>query len=325
MALILKNTFYDIAEPQEKVNARRSSSAPPSWKPLDTSGDWDNGKNFPSDASTTFSDDECSSMTPASLGNSDGHDTDVFLSPQHSTADESESVTSNVQTIPSEKVMSWFEESDMSPTEMAGDFCCSDKPASEESESAASKPEQVPNGKFTLCLDDTVSSTITCRPGGPRTKLRSNARAFAPVPAINKGILDLIESAREVLQTSPDALSVKVSLGTMGGTTSLLAEVRSSSPEAATVQQTLSLLKATLLDIAAGSEATYILGYGSQPFTDTSCGFSCTVGCISALQEHSVCWDTYEHGFCKRFSSCRWCHPTPMDLMQIDVMLKETV
>mmetsp|Transcript_64271 Transcript_64271/g.114701 ORF Transcript_64271/g.114701 Transcript_64271/m.114701 type:complete len:279 (-) Transcript_64271:135-971(-) len=275
MTLILKNTFLDVVEPEEKVHARRSLSIPPTWKPLNPCRegcDWDGDLTLQSDASTRSnwsaaeSDDESSPMTAGS-----------------------------------------------SPS-----LCLE----AEEGDSDASDTQTPSSGKLTLCLDATVTSTIGASPAGSKTKLSSKAAAFAPHAAVPDEIRYLVEQLREVLQASPDILSVKVSEGFMGGSTTVLAEVRSCSVGAAMVGQTSCLLKATLLNTAAESESTYVLGYKSQPFQDTADGFKATVSCVSSLQEHSVCWDTYELGYCPRRNTCRWCHPLSKDLLQIVVMFK---
>lgn len=301
MTLILKNTFLDILEPEEKVNTRRSSSIPPAWKPLNPCPedcDCDVDAALWSDVSTRSnwswaeSDDESSPMTGGSLRDGDACD-----ACDHA-VDEIESVTSDAQT-----------------------------PSA---------------GRLTLCLDAAVSSTVGPVParvktklnskarsfapfsGEPETKLSSKAPAFAPQAAVPDEMRYLIEQVREVLQASPDILSVQVSEGFMGGTTTVLGEVRSCSLGAAQLGQTISLLKATLLNIAAESESTYVLGYKAQPFQDTRDGFRATVSCVSSLQEHSVCWDTYQLGYCPRRKTCRWCHPSSKDLLQLVVMFKES-
>lgn len=53
------------------------------------------------------------------------------------------------------------------------------------------------------------------------------------------------------------------------------------------------------------------------------CTLKATIGCITPLQEHSACWDTYQKGFCPHRDTCRWCHPMPKDLMQLVVLLHE--
>mmetsp|Transcript_89446 Transcript_89446/g.154837 ORF Transcript_89446/g.154837 Transcript_89446/m.154837 type:complete len:291 (-) Transcript_89446:104-976(-) len=289
MTLFVKNTFFDVEEPGEKVQTRRSSSAPPKWKPFDTCD------TLLSDVSTADSDDEVSIVTPGSLGDGDGHDSDDS-SPHSECAHEG----SECAIEGNESVVS------VTPAPTCG--------------------EAPPRVKLTLCLDDTVTSTIGTPPGRAKTKLSSKARAFAPVAAVDPELSYLVETMRETLHSSPDVLSVTVSDGIMGGSATVLAEVRSSCSclGAATIFQMLCMLKATLLNAAAESETAYVLGYGAEPFQDLHCGFQATVGCVSPLQEHSVCWDTYEQGFCPRRNTCRWCHPLPSDLMQVVVMLKET-
>lgn len=189
--------------------------------------------------------------------------------------------------------------------------------------------------KVTLCLDASVRSSEGGDAGG-RTKLSSRARAFVPTargfceetspPAegIGEEIRCVIQGVQEMLEGSPDVLGVQVSAGSMGETTTVLAELRSSGLEATTIEQTLSLLKATLLKMASESETVYVLGYHAEPFKDTKNGFKATIGCVTSLHEHSACWDVYELGCCTHGNRCRWWHPLPTDLMQILVELKQS-
>jgi len=293
MTYIVKNTFIDLAEPEEKALARLVASAPPAtWR----------CPALHSDDSTAASDDE-SSFSTCVAGPGDAGGMDIGI----------QSATNNMQSALSDVDMG-----------SASNSCPHMECLNEGSESRASEALPPRSGKVTLCLDATVTSSVGVSARRPQTRLSANAPAFAPaVAATNEEIYTLIESVREVLQASPDVLSVKASDVVMGGTTTVLAEVRSSCPGAAIAQQTLSLLKTVLLDTASESTSTYILGYRSQPFQDADCGFKATVGCVSALQEHSVCWDVYEHGYCARRNCCRWCHPLASDLTQLVVTIKD--
>lgn len=335
---MVKNTFLNIALPEEKALARITSSAPPTtwWCPA-----------LQSDESTSASESESSFMT-CSFGNGNTHCT-------HSSGPGAECIAADVESTVSDAHVTFAfgtwdihspcssclnagcmaEEAESSvsnvqPTFAFGNYegsylglnagCVADEKGSAASDKL---PASTSSGKVTLCLDASITSTFGASALEPQTRLNAKAPAFAPVATVSDEIMSLVESVREVLQGSPDVLSVKVSDVAMGGTTTVLAEVRSSCQGSAIAQQTLSLLKSTLLNTASDSETTYILGYGAQPFQDTSSGFKATIGCVNALQEHSVCWDIYELGFCARRNSCRWCHPKPSDLMQLVVVLKD--
>lgn len=84
------------------------------------------------------------------------------------------------------------------------------------------------------------------------------------------------------------------------------------------------MIQSTLLEAAGQSQCTYIVGYTTDPWNDMGDkGFSARVGCIPCDQEDTVCWDTYQKGFCYRLSSCRWCHPKPSDLVTVEVVLEK--
>mmetsp|Transcript_71343 Transcript_71343/g.127231 ORF Transcript_71343/g.127231 Transcript_71343/m.127231 type:complete len:405 (+) Transcript_71343:85-1299(+) len=403
MALVLRNTFIDFAEPEIKRCARRSNSAPPTRKPLELKT-WeplqmycdvrDNTSALACDASTAESDNELSSLTSASWDNGDLRNTRTCWadaedhSPSSinagSDADGLESASSTSRPASTGKVTLCLDaaiadtigegqsgsddakqplshsrltlclDASITGTPGADVMCDSDDCITESGDSIDWDVQTAcSSSKVTLCLDATVTSDGDA---GSRTKLSSKARAFVPtaggfceevelsskapafVPSaggfceecaptsegLGGEILGLIEGVREVLQGSPDVLSVQVSEGAMGETTTVLAELRSSGLEAANMAQTLSLLKATLLSMAAESETSYVLGYGAEPFKDTSDGFKATIGCVTPLQEHCVCWDTYELGFCTHRNTCRWLHPLPADLMQFVLVLKES-
>lgn len=344
MTLVLKNTFLDIAEPEEKVHARRSSSAPPAWKPLNPCHDgieWDGNAALPSDVSTPSnwstaeSDDESSPLTTeGSVGDLDGQDTDDAYPTTDYIAEGSEYAASDTQPPSKGKVTLCLDALGFTSETEGSDYASSDTHTSS-------------NGKFKLCLDATVESSPVVPTNAMKTKLSSKAPAFAPgctrgvpdhvcntepdghsmpwpVGVMNKEIHVLVQRVREVLQKSHDILSVNVSESSMGGTTSVHAVVRRGSLGAVLKGQTALLLQNTLLATAEQSESTYILGYKAQPFQDTQDGFKATVGCVTALQEHSICWDTYELGFCPRRNTCRWCHPLPKDLMQLVVTIEES-
>lgn len=92
------------------------------------------------------------------------------------------------------------------------------------------------------------------------------------------------------------------------------------------IENVRGIIKSTLLEAAGQSQSTYILGYATDPFDDMGDeGFSARVGCIPCEQEDSICWDTYQKGFCPRLSSCRWCHPKSSDLVTLQVFLEKPI
>eukprot|EP00933_Yihiella_yeosuensis_P062512 TRINITY_DN65476_c0_g1_i1.p1 TRINITY_DN65476_c0_g1~~TRINITY_DN65476_c0_g1_i1.p1 ORF type:complete len:300 (-),score=70.18 TRINITY_DN65476_c0_g1_i1:195-1094(-) len=69
----------------------------------------------------------------------------------------------------------------------------------------------------------------------------------------------------------------------------------------------LTVAKEAALQAAADSEATYVLGYGHQPFMTSPMGFSALLGYVA---DHSqACWDTLKYGSCYYGANCHWKHP----------------
>jgi hypothetical protein len=94
--------------------------------------------------------------------------------------------------------------------------------------------------------------------------------------------------------------------------------------DVAEINDVSGMIKSTLLEAAGQSQCTYILGYATDPFDDMDDGgFRARIGCIPCEQEDSICWDTYQKGFCPRLSSCRWCHPKQSDLVTLEVVLEK--
>jgi hypothetical protein len=84
-----------------------------------------------------------------------------------------------------------------------------------------------------------------------------------------------------------------------------------------------SVAKQAFLDVTAGSQATYVLGYATQPFEEESdAGFGVTLGTVPPECQGHICWDTFQHGFCPRYSSCRWWHPVASNLVRVRVVLE---
>lgn len=171
--------------------------------------------------------------------------------------------------------------------------------------------------KTTLSLADMVDESSEKE----RIKLKSTARPFKSVrepPAEAKAV---VVSAVEVLSAGPDIYDVQVRDGGMGGTTVIIAKSSLACPDPSLI---FSLVKDALLTSAEQTDSTYILGYGSQPFKNLDdLSFSASVVCVPAAHQDSVCWETYEQGFCPRCTGCRWNHPSEIDKMHIIVMIQK--
>lgn len=160
-------------------------------------------------------------------------------------------------------------------------------------------------------------------------RLNPEARAFEPMPMAQMGtglpaeISTVINSAKHALMASPYVTNVKVTEGTLGQTTTIAAEIRGNMGQYG-ARETLSSAKAALLGAAARSQMTYVLGWGAVPFQDMpgDMGFKGMIGSVPMTMQDTICWDTYQKGYCPRRTLCRWCHPLETDLSTLRVILK---
>jgi len=156
------------------------------------------------------------------------------------------------------------------------------------------------------------------------TKLSSKAPLFElPLPRDIRNVLMAVSaSVRDI----PKLLNVQMSDGKLGGTTTIVFS-HARGLQTFDFVKILATLKMVLLDAAASSEETYVMGYLGKPFAatgtgkNTTWGFSAQLSSVPALQHDTTCWDTYRTGFCPRTSTCRWCHPLDSDLLNVVVML----
>jgi len=171
--------------------------------------------------------------------------------------------------------------------------------------------------KVTLSLVDMVVDADGC---SRRSKLRSRAEPFQSIRQTPGEVKTIIECAVEAIRGGQDIADVQVCDGGMGGTTMIVGQSCSTSPDASWI---FPLVKDTLLSSAEQSESTYIIGYKTQPFNySDALSFSLKIARIPAAHQKTACWDTYETGHCPRCSSCRWTHPTEMEMMNVIVVIR---
>merc|ERR1740138_1400096 len=84
--------------------------------------------------------------------------------------------------------------------------------------------------------------------------------------------------------------------------------------------------KSALLEVAASSKSTYVLGYETKPFQDDAdgSGFCCTLASMPVAWECSACWDTYTMGSCPRNRTCKWHHPGRTQLQPVRVVVQSS-
>jgi len=158
------------------------------------------------------------------------------------------------------------------------------------------------------------------------TKLNTKARLFQlPMPAGMKAVLMAVQAS---LSAHTKILNVQMSDARLGDSLTILGTYARKTLRSREVVKLLAVMKMVLLDAAANSEETYVMGYKNNPFKSMKkvprrAGFSCQLGSVSAAQEESTCWETYHSGFCPRKATCRWCHPLDTDLVNVTVILME--
>jgi len=162
------------------------------------------------------------------------------------------------------------------------------------------------------------------RPAGTGMAIRLNpeARAFRPMPPLAPEISSVVAAAKTALAGSPHVTDVKVTEAPLGQTTTVVADISSAAGPFAG-HEALTAAKASLLGAAARSQMTYCLGYTAAPFQDCDSGFKGAIGSVPPHMQGSVCWDSYQKGFCPRRSLCRWYHPMETDLAPIRVTLRK--
>lgn len=293
--LTVKNTFLDIEVPPLKTAAaRRSTSVPRAWKP----GAFIDDNHCGSDGSTSVSSDKAEHSL-VSFSDSDYQD----VQDTHSDCtDECHSCHSSTR---------WANISDE---------CLSETPKVDTSlmNGAGAKT------KVTLSLTDMVEEDAgytADRKTPLRSKLKSQAKPFVSMRQPPEELRAVLASTVAAVASSPDVVDVKVHDRGMGGTTTIVVESASDNPDPLWA---FALAKDALLNAAAQSENTYILGYGQQPFNSLDAlSFSAKIACVPAAHQATACWDTYEMGSCPRCATCRWDHPGEVDMMQVIVMMKK--
>lgn len=317
MELTIKNTFIDLVDDNE-VQKKRSSSLPRSWKPATVLSCKLSEAAIASDASTGDS-DECLSV-------GDNEVSSGILSSSASDCASSEHL--DQQDDASSKTMLCLESLCNTEEEPCAvlklDTLCSTE--------TGSSPRQSPSWsdlsehlfedftpKKVLRLCDMVEERKL-----QRTKLTAKARLFEPISVLPQDMRNVLKAGQEALCGAPKISNVQMSEDS-GGTTMIVGSYPKGSLQVFELVKTLSIVKMALLDAAAESTNTYIVGYLKQPFATVGAnGFSGRLGLVSAADEETVCWDTYQKGFCPRPASCRWCHPSDNDFVKIVVMLNET-
>lgn len=144
----------------------------------------------------------------------------------------------------------------------------------------------------------------------------------ASMPLPNE-VQSILSSTRGILTRIPGVTGVEVNVGASGTLATITVCLCSSSSKPALVASVLSTSKSALLDLAANSQSTYVLGYEAQPFQDDANGksFATVLASMPPAWECSACWNVYQKGKCTRRKTCRWQHPGKNDLKPLRVVV----
>jgi len=302
--LTVKNTFFDIVS---VVESKRSSSLPRSWKPVSKDGVdfpqatdpcWANTK-VKSEASTADSDDDL--CTECGYNSSEPH----------------------------YKEYASYSDDDLCTEDGLGSSeeqyrAVSSCHSSRDSDDTGSEHNTRRGIALRLC--DEIPQTRLVAPGKPgKTKLSSRARMFElPLQGDMRNVLMTVSASMSHI---PKLVAVQMSEGKLGGQATIVFS-HAHGLQTFDFVKILATLKTVLLDAAASSEETYVMGFDGKPFAaigsgkNTTWGFSCKLGSVPAIQHDTTCWDTWRTGFCPRNSTCRWCHPLDSDLLNVVVVLQ---
>lgn len=288
MQMTIKNTFIDLLDDTNAMASKRSSSLPRSWKPTAPMWSAKDKLSLPSDVSTVDSEERWSDIDPEAQREERWSD----LEPE------------------SQREERW---SDVDPEGSSGGLSSTESDGEQQEEEEQSL-------KTVLCLSEVIVAD-----GKPKsTKLSSKARLFQPVITLPMDLRAVLIAAHAALCGCPKIFNAHMSEGALGGTTNIVGYYARGSMQVFELAKTVATVKTALLDAAAESTNTYVIGYEKRPFTDVGhCSFSANIGSVSPMQEDTMCWDTIQKGFCPRRSTCRWCHLNESDMANVVITLIE--
>lgn len=155
----------------------------------------------------------------------------------------------------------------------------------------------------------------------PCQKLVSNARLFVPGRAIAETFHSVLTLVGLALRSAIGVADVDVKVGPVG----TLATVSIRLAPGNSPFSVINAAKSALLEVAANSKSTYVLGYEHNPFQDDTgpgrYSFCTSLASMPKGWECCVCWDTYTKGFCPRPRTCKWQHPGRTELQPVRVVV----
>lgn len=156
-----------------------------------------------------------------------------------------------------------------------------------------------------------------------RTKLKVGAPAFQPAPKDTR--LDAIISCLQLVLTSCGQIrDIKIERGLVGASPVLIsAELQRGPCASSRSYEVVHLAKQSLDAIAERLPSVTLLSARVQKDKD-ECGYSLrsSMACLPEQSQGCMCWDMFRKGNCPRRGTCRWYHPQDSDLARIKVSIR---
>jgi len=350
MALVIRNTFFEVADEAKasdmlvataKIATRRSTSVPCEWRPLATTKDADG--YGASDASTSASNCDDSernwgmsadwmvqpSTEVSPVFSSMGEwplTPGIVFAEQHKLQMEYFPEAPEInQSFDTSMITQAMEQYQAQNSMIAGGLVWT-PPSFEPQNGPFPSVMGAPSSPFSPLCGPCGSPCNSFDEGfeaaPQRSRLKSSASSFTPASSPQGECATVIGAAKIALLNCPNVTNVKADDCQMGSLTTIVAETLRA--DGADTKKVLNLIKTSLLQAAADSSNAYVLGYTQTPFKDLlGCGFKATIGVVRPECADSVCWDTYQKGFCPRRATCRWVHPEDSELMNLRVVIKQ--
>mmetsp|Transcript_57948 Transcript_57948/g.137942 ORF Transcript_57948/g.137942 Transcript_57948/m.137942 type:complete len:295 (-) Transcript_57948:113-997(-) len=276
----IKNTFIDASLDSPAGAQCRSSSAPPACR------------------DETSRSESCTEILPLSMLPS----TDAMKIRSEKGQESADEVCSEAST---QLTSHAFQSDSESAIWMDG---CSSQGFQEQQVQA--NPLAVPPAIFQGVANNSASTPL---------RLSAKAKAFTPQQSsaswsfFDAEFQAVAHAACVAMQMTAIAMMVELSASEQGW--SIVAWL---SPQTLHAKENLlAVAKESLLQSAAGSGHTFVIGYMGQPFLNTQQGFSAVLG---AMADHQgACWDFFKTGSCSRHRRCRWQHPVSQKAVEVVV------
>jgi hypothetical protein len=162
---------------------------------------------------------------------------------------------------------------------------------------------------------------VAAPPQSTSSRLASTSQPFVPTGCGSNEMQSSLILVGQQLKSAHGVMDADVNLGVAGTLATITVTTMMSDKSAA-----IKASKSALLEVAASSQSTYVLGYEMTPFQDDvdGSGFCCTFASMPVAWECSACWDTYTMGRCPRKRTCKRQHPGRTELQPVRVVVQSS-